>query len=59
MNQAPCFAPRIEIFNPFKKPFAERGEGTTVVARSVVQYLKDRKSKIVAKCTPCQCCACR
>ena len=60
MNESTSFAPRIEIFNPFQQPFSDRArEDGSVVARSIVDYMKADNSKIVAKCTPCQCCACR
>lgn len=57
--------PRIEMFSPFSKPFAtsakESGEITkyVIVSPKVVEYMRDDTTKIVAKCTPCQCCACR
>lgn len=54
------FSPKIEIFNPFKKPFSsEQKEEDTVVDRSVKEYMVKDNAKAVAKCTPCQCCACR
>ena len=54
------FAPKVEIFSPFKRPFSDdEGTTATVVSPRVVEYTKSKKSKIVAKCTPCQCCACR
>jgi hypothetical protein len=59
MSEAVRLAPRIEIFTPFKQPFSERSAEAPVVAPSVVEYMKAENSKIVAKCTPCQCCACR
>lgn len=60
--------PRIEMFSPFKAPFSlerrvkrENGVITKymIVSSDVVEYMKDDNTKIVAKCTPCQCCACR
>lgn len=54
------FAPKVEIFSPFRRPFSDEEETyITVVSPYVVEYMKSRKCKIVAKCTPCQCCACR
>ncbi len=60
--------PRIEMFSPFKVPFSANGQNGTngvkitkyvIVSSDVVEYMKDTNTKIVAKCTPCQCCACR
>ncbi len=60
--------PRIEMFSPFRVPFAIKEESGTddikiskfiIVSPDVVEYMKDDNTKIVAKCTPCQCCACR
>lgn len=60
--------PRIEMFSPFKRPFAAKKIEITdnngmsklvIVSSDVVEYMKDNNTKIVAKCTPCQCCACR
>ncbi len=59
--------PRIEMFSPFNKPFVsaevenESKEVTkfSIVSPKVVEYMVDDNTKIVAKCTPCQCCACR
>ncbi len=60
--------PRIEMFSPFKVPFATEAVDVVgdngiykfvVVSSDVVEYMKDNNTKIVAKCTPCQCCACR
>lgn len=60
--------PRIEMFSPFKAPFAAMGRTENqdrkitkyvIVSPEVVEYMKDDNTKIVAKCTPCQCCACR
>jgi len=64
MNDTSAFIPRIEVFNPFKKPFSElcadHYDGRReIVAREVVDYMKGDNAKAVAKCTPCQCCACR
>lgn len=60
--------PRIEMFSPFKVPFTTGNKNITgnskitkyvIVSSDVVDYMKDNNTKIVAKCTPCQCCACR
>lgn len=57
--------PRIEMFSPFERPFEKveenHGEITKfmIVSPKVVEYMVDDNTKIVAKCTPCQCCACR
>lgn len=56
--------PRIEMFSPFKVPFTAGGGSSkitkyVIVSSDVVEYMKDNSTKIVAKCTPCQCCACR
>ncbi len=66
------FSPRIEIFNPFEKPFSTSigsisAEEDTEIHRieivdpEVRRYMRSghRRLRIVAKCTPCQCCACR
>ncbi len=54
------FAPKVEIFDPFKQPFSDNGGGkTSVVSPRIIEYTKSKKSQVVAKCTPCQCCACR
>lgn len=53
--------PRIEIFNPFEKPFSHESRQREVVDPEVRRYMRSghRRLRIVAKCTPCQCCACR
>lgn len=60
--------PRIEMFSPFKVPFTGTDQKElddtkitkfVIVSSDVVEYMKDNNTKIVAKCTPCQCCACR
>lgn len=60
--------PRIEMFSPFRAPFSAERNGESqsrkitkyvIVSPEVVEYMKDDNTKIVAKCTPCQCCACR
>lgn len=62
--------PKIEMFSPFKEPFKNdtiteekdidyRISFLTIVSPDVVGYMVDDTTKIVAKCTPCQCCACR
>lgn len=54
------FSPQIGMFSPFEKPFAKRldGVGCEVDPR-ILEYMRSDNAKIVAKCTPCQCCACR
>ena len=65
-------SPKIEIFNPFEKPFSRivasdsSEQGTENRRREIVnpevrRYMRSghRRLRIVAKCTPCQCCACR
>ena len=60
--------PQIEIFNPFVTPFVEgkidkkdKPECFTIVKPEVKRYMRSTRKglEIVAKCTPCQCCACR
>lgn len=60
--------PKIEMFSPYRKPFSTRNSNESgdhkitkyvIVSSDVVEYMKDNNTKIVAKCTPCQCCACR
>lgn len=60
--------PKIEMFSPFREPFtAENNDRVddikiskfVIVSPDIVEYMKDDTTKIVAKCTPCQCCACR
>lgn len=60
--------PRIEMFSPFNKPFTAEKEEVkdnvkitkfVIVSPKVEEYMIDDNTKIVAKCTPCQCCACR
>ena len=59
--------PQIDIFNPFESPFSDRADGSVkheavvTVAPEVKRYMRSghRRLEIVAKCTPCQCCACR
>lgn len=51
--------PKIELFNPFKKPFSQNDAASRVVDPEVVEYMRGEGAKVVAKCTPCQCCACR
>lgn len=60
--------PQIEIFNPFSTPFvAENTENKnkqecfSIVKPEVKRYMRSTRKglEIVAKCTPCQCCACR
>lgn len=60
--------PQIEIFNPFVTPFTTENsesktkqECFTIVKPEVKCYMRSslKGLEIVAKCTPCQCCACR
>lgn len=60
--------PQIDIFNPFVRPFSEKQEETNnkpevliIVHPEVKRYMHSgqKRLEIVAKCTPCQCCACR
>lgn len=59
--------PRIELFSPFNKPFTDVKSETQedgiskfeIISPKVIEYMIDDNTKIVAKCTPCQCCACR
>ena len=57
-------SPKIEMFNPFVKPFTKKVDNDesielVIVSPEVVKYMMSENTKIVAKCTPCQCCACR
>ncbi len=56
--------PQIAMFSPFVKPFEKdesKDNAVTIVmvAPEIIKYMQDDNTKIVAKCTPCQCCACR
>ena len=51
--------PKIEMFSPFSKPFSKPQNDDKIVAKEVTEYMRADNTKIVAKCTPCQCCACR
>ena len=57
------FNPKIGIFSPFVYPFSNTAEEVTkdrnIVDTRVYDYMVSDETKIVAKCTPCQCCACR
>lgn len=56
------FTPQIDMFSPFEEPFKNQKKSDTsgcVVASRVFEYMLSENTKIVAKCTPCQCCACR
>jgi hypothetical protein len=53
------FDPRIEIFSPFVKPFSRPSDDNAVVSSEVITYMNEENTRVVAKCTPCQCCACR
>lgn len=57
-------SPKIEMFNPFTKPFSKEIKNDesieiVIVSPEIVKYMISENTKIVAKCTPCQCCACR
>lgn len=68
-----CFSPKIELFNPFVIPFQSTSVDSgsqdvcisytisSIVDPEVSRYMKSgsKRLEIVAKCTPCQCCACR
>ena len=61
--------PQIDIFCPFERPFEKKQIENdnkpeifiTIVAPEVKRYMRSghKRLEIVAKCTPCQCCACR
>lgn len=51
--------PRIEMFSPFAKPFSAQRIEDVIVAPEIIEFMTTDNTKIVAKCTPCQCCACR
>ena len=56
--------PQIAMFSPFAKPFDndkknDSSVGVIMIAPEIIKYMQDDNCKIVAKCTPCQCCACR
>ena len=56
------FSPEIGMFSPFEEPFANNKKTidvACVVDPRVFEYMLSENTKIVAKCTPCQCCACR
>ena len=56
------FTPEIGMFSPFEEPFANHKDAVDVVCvvdPRVFEYMLSENTKIVAKCTPCQCCACR
>lgn len=56
------FTPEIGMFSPFEEPFANQKKTSTVacvVAPKLFEYMLSKNTKVVAKCTPCQCCACR
>jgi len=55
------FEPKIDMYNPFVEPFKEEVERdqSKIVAKHILEYMISDDTKIVAKCTPCQCCACR
>lgn len=59
LTVATSFDPRIEIFSPFVKPFSLPRTDNAVVSTDVIKYMNEENTKVVAKCTPCQCCACR
>jgi len=56
--------PQIAMFSPFVKPFSDKDTTNdtmkiVMVAPEIIKYMQDDNNKIIAKCTPCQCCACR
>lgn len=56
------FCPEIAMFSPFEKPFAKEEKSIVsvcIVDPKVYEYMLSENTKVVAKCTPCQCCACR
>lgn len=56
------FCPEIAMFSPFEAPFSKKEEvhvSACIVDPKVYEYMLSENTKIVAKCTPCQCCACR
>ena len=56
------FAPMIGMFSPFEEPFIDQKNTATtacMVDPKVFEYMLSENTKVVAKCTPCQCCACR
>lgn len=56
------FTPEIGMFSPFEAPFANQKEAVSVacvVDPRVFEYMCSDNTKVAAKCTPCQCCACR
>jgi hypothetical protein len=58
-------SPKIEVFNPYKQPFASADDldkqVRSIVNPEVMEFMRSghKGLRIVAKCTPCQCCACR
>lgn len=59
--QNTALKPKVEMYSPFKKPFSTKMEedDKRIVSREIIEYMVSDNTKIVAKCTPCQCCACR
>ncbi|MEY8573922.1 hypothetical protein AALD01_05870 [Oscillospiraceae bacterium 21-37] len=56
------FTPEIGMFSPFEEPFAAQKKAEAIaciVDPRVFEYMLSENTKVVAKCTPCQCCACR
>lgn len=56
------FTPEIGMFSPFEEPFVAQKKAEAiacVVDPRVFEYMLSENTKVVAKCTPCQCCACR
>lgn len=51
--------PKIEMFSPFEKPFNDLHAFAGMIDPKVYEYMLSDNTKIVCKCTPCQCCACR
>ena len=53
------FNPQIGMFSPFEKPFSNPQASACMIDPKVFEYMLSDNTKVVAKCTPCQCCACR
>lgn len=53
------FSPKIGMFSPFEKPSTSFQTSTSMIDPKVFEYMLSDNTKVVCKCTPCQCCACR
>ena len=57
--------PRIEVFSPFAEPFTQTstlsadGQRDRIIDPAIIDKMRSVDSEVVAKCTPCQCSACR